>query len=148
MKAEEFTQYRDYFIHDYADEIAANFGHTLEQSRVIARKEFQEDLPQDVSTPDHYLLCIEENNNLLGYLCYKLLEQEETIFILDFVVFEQFRSKGYGTAALTALEEHLAKSATKQIKLRVAYKNKRALALYEKLGFNITGYNMAKNLKT
>jgi ribosomal protein S18 acetylase RimI-like enzyme len=48
---------------------------------------------------------------------------------------------------LTALEEHLAKSGAKQLKLRVAYKNKRALALYEKLGFTITGYNMAKTLK-
>jgi ribosomal protein S18 acetylase RimI-like enzyme len=68
-------------------------------------------------------------------------------FILDFVVLEAFRSKGYGTAALTALEEHLAKSDAKQIKLRVAYHNKRALALYENLGFTITGYNMAKTLK-
>jgi ribosomal protein S18 acetylase RimI-like enzyme len=147
MEAEEFSEYRDYFIHDYADEIAANFGHTLEQSRTIALKELQEDLPQEVSTPGHRLLCIEENNNLIGYLWYQQLEQGESIFILDFVVFEQFRSKGYGTAALTALEEHLAKSDAKQLKLRVARKNERALALYEKLGFTITGYNMAKTFK-
>jgi ribosomal protein S18 acetylase RimI-like enzyme len=147
MKAEEFAQYRDYFIHDYANEIVANFGHTLEKSRATALKELQEDLSQEVSTPSHYLLCIEEGNNLLGYLWYQQLEEGETIFILDFIVFEVFRSKGYGTAALTALEENLAKSGAKQIKLRVAYKNKRALALYEKLGFGITGYNMAKTLK-
>ncbi len=104
MQAEEFAGYRDYFIHDYADEIAANFGHTLEQSRTIALKELKEDLPQDVATPGHCLLCIENNNDLTGYLWYKPLEQGETIFILDFVVFEQFRSKGYGTATLTALE--------------------------------------------
>ena len=147
MKAEEFTGYCEYFIHDYAQEIAANFGHTLEQSLTIALKELQEDLPQDVATPEHTLLCIEEDNVLIGYLWYKLLEQGESIFILDFVVFEKFRSMGYGTAALTALEEYIAKSGAKQLKLRVAYKNKRALVLYEKLGFNITGYNMAKILK-
>jgi ribosomal protein S18 acetylase RimI-like enzyme len=62
-------------------------------------------------------------------------------------VLEQFRSQGYGRAALAVLEEHLVKSGAKQLKLRVAYKNKQALALYEKLGFNITGYNLAKTLK-
>jgi ribosomal protein S18 acetylase RimI-like enzyme len=147
MQAEEFSGYREYFIHDYAQEIAANFGHGLEKSRAIALQELNDDLPQDVSTPEHYLLCIEKKNNLIGYLWYKLLEHGESVFILDFVVFEQFRSKGYGTAALRTLEEHLAKSDVKQIKLRVAYHNKRALALYEKIGFNITGYNMAKTLK-
>jgi ribosomal protein S18 acetylase RimI-like enzyme len=146
MKAEEFSRYREYFILDYADEIASNFGYSLEPSRTIARKELQEDLPLEVSTPDHCLLCIEENKDLIGYLWYKLVGGE-SVFILDFVVLEQFRSKGYGTAALTALEEHLAKFDAKQIKLRVAYYNKRALALYEKLGFTITGYNMAKTLK-
>jgi ribosomal protein S18 acetylase RimI-like enzyme len=147
MKAEEFAQYRNYFINDYAHEIAANFGHSLGESRATALKELEDDLPQDVLTPDHYLSCIENNNDLIGYLWYKLLGHGETIFILDFVVFEQFRSRGYGRAALTALEEHLAKSGAKEIKLRVAYDNKRALGLYEKLGFNITGYNMAKNLR-
>jgi ribosomal protein S18 acetylase RimI-like enzyme len=147
MKAEEFSGYREYFVHDYAHEIASNFGHTLEQSRIIAAKELAQDLPQNVSTPEHYLLCIEENNDLIGYLWYKRLDDGETIFILDFVVLEQFRSQGYGRAALAVLEEHLVKSGAKQLKLRVAYKNKQALALYEKLGFNITGYNMAKTLK-
>jgi ribosomal protein S18 acetylase RimI-like enzyme len=147
MKAEEFAQYRDYFIHDYADEIAANFGHSLEKSRAIALEELNDDLPQDVLTPNHCLLCIENNNDLIGYLWYKRFDHEESVFILDFVVLESFRSKGYGTAALTVLEEHLAKSGATQIKLRVAYKNKRALALYENLGFTVTGYNMAKTLK-
>jgi ribosomal protein S18 acetylase RimI-like enzyme len=146
MKAEEFAQYRNYF-HDYANEIAANFGHSLGKSCAIALEELNDDLPQDVSTPNHYLLCVENNHDLIGYLWYKRLDDEESVFILDFVVFEQFRSKGYGTAALAALEEHLAKSGVIQIKLRVAYKNKRALALYENIGFTITGYNMAKTLK-
>jgi ribosomal protein S18 acetylase RimI-like enzyme len=147
MKTEEFAQYREYFIHDYADEIATNFGHGLEQSRAIALKELNDDLPQDVSTPDHCLLCIEKNNDLIGYLWYKFLDNRKSVFILDFVVLETFRAKGYGKVSLTVLEEHLAKSGVTQIKLRVAYQNKQALALYEKLGFNITGYNMAKTLK-
>ncbi len=147
MKADEFPSYRDYFIVDYADEISANFGHTLEQSRIIASKELAEDLPQNVSTPNHYLLCIEQNANItIGYLWYKLFDEGATAFILDFVLFKEFRGQGLGKAAMIALEEQLSQSGTKQIKLRVAYKNDRARQLYEKVGFNITGFNMSKLL--
>ena len=148
MQAHEFSAYRDYFIVDYADEISANYGHSLEQSRIIASKELAEDLPQTVDTPNHYLLCITQNkNNTIGYLWYKLYDDGATAFILDFVVFKEFRGQGHGKAALAILEGQLAKSGTKQVKLRVAYKNDRARQLYEKVGFNITGINMSKLLK-
>jgi ribosomal protein S18 acetylase RimI-like enzyme len=51
---------------------------------------------------------------------------------------------GYGQTALLALEDQLFQSGVEQIKLRVAFNNRRALSLYEKVGFNITGYNMVK----
>jgi ribosomal protein S18 acetylase RimI-like enzyme len=147
MKTEEFPGYRDYFIVDYANEIAANFGYTLEKSRAIALKELINDLPQNVSTPSNFLLCIEESDHdTIGYLWYKLLDEGKSVFILDFVVIDKFRGLGYGKAALIALEEQLLQAGVEQIKLRVAFENKRALSLYEKVGFNVTGYNMAKIL--
>jgi ribosomal protein S18 acetylase RimI-like enzyme len=149
MKAEEFSNYHDYFIVDYAADIAANFGYTPEISRAIALKELADDLPQNVSTPDNFLLCIEKNDaDLIGYLWYELLNNGETVFILDFVVFDKFRGMGYGTAALNALEKQLSQAGVEQIKLRVAHNNQRALKLYEKVGFNITGYNMVKDIKS
>ena len=148
MKAEEFPNYHDYFIVDYANEIAANFGYSLEKSRAIALKELMNDLPQNISTPNNFLLCIEESgDDTIGYLWYKFLDNGETVFILDFVLFDNFRGLGYGKAALIALEEQLFQSGVEQIKLRVAFDNNRALRLYERLGFNITGYNMVKILE-
>ncbi len=148
MKAEEFPGYRDYFVADYANEIAANFGYTLERSQAIALKELEDDLPQDVSTAGNILLCIEEGvGNRIGYLWYKCLDNEQTVFILDFIIFEDYRGLGYGKAALIALEERLSNSGVEQVKLRVAYENNRALRLYEKLGFNVTGHNMVKILE-
>lgn len=147
MQEAEFPAYRDYFIVDYAEEIAANFGYTREKSQAIAIQELADDLPQTVNTPDHVLLCIERNaQETIGYLWYKLLDQETSVFILDFVIFAPHRGQGYGQASLLVLQEHLAKLGIKQIKLRVAFANKRALDLYEKIGFRITGYNMVKEL--
>ncbi len=148
MKTAEFSNYRDYFIVDYAIEIAANYGYSPKKSRDIALKELLEDLPQTISTPDNFLFCIEESDGkTIGYLWYKLLDKGETAFILDFMVFEKLRGLGYGQAALLALEQQLFQSGVKQIKLRVAYDNKGAFRLYEKLGFSVTGYNMVKLLE-
>lgn len=147
MQPTEFSKYRDYFIVDYAQEIAANFGYSIEKSSAIAAKELADDLPQNVTTPDNFLLCIEESNKgTIGYLWYKQIDAGTSVFILDFVILEAFRGLGYGKATLTALEEQLAPSGVEQIKLRVAYDNIRAFGLYQKLGFSITGYNMIKIL--
>ena len=148
METKEFTNYRDYFIVDYAIEIAANYGYSPEKSRNIALKELLEDLPQTISTPDNFLFCIAESGGkTIGYLWYKLLDKGGTAFILDFVVFEKLRGMGYGKAALLALEKQLFQSGVEQIKLRVAFDNNRAFRLYEKIGFTITGYNMVKILE-
>lgn len=148
MKPEEFSAYRDYFIVDYAHEIVANYGHTLEESRRIATKSLNEDLSQDVSTPGHHLLCLETTEGeLIGYLWYRLMDEGDTAFILDFMLFEKFRGQGKGKAAMVALEKQLKPRGVKQIKLRVAYKNDLARGLYEKVGYNVTGYNMSKLLR-
>lgn len=147
MTAAEFPNYRDYFIVDYAHEIAANYGYSPEKSQLIASQELMTDLPQNVSTPHHYLWCIETGSDgTVGYLWYQLLDNGETVFLLDFIVFDQFRGLGYGKAALMLLEKQLAQSTVEQIKLRVAFDNQRAFGLYKKIGFNVTGYNMVKIL--
>jgi len=154
MLADEFPAYRDYFVVDYAIEIAENYGYTLEKSRTIARKELAESLPQAIDTADHVLLCIENENGetdgarrTVGYLWYRLMDDGETAFGLDFTVFEPFRKKGYGKAAIDALEKRLLHIGVAQLKLRVAFENKDALRLYENVGFSITGYNMIKHLE-
>lgn len=148
MKPDEFSTYSDYFIVDYADEIAANFGHPLEESRTIAAKELADDLPQGVGTPGHHLLCIETSDNgTIGYLWYRLLAEGSSAFILDFYLFDNFRGQGNGRATLAVLEAQLAQQGVEELKLRVAFKNERARYLYEKVGFNITGYNMRKVLQ-
>ena len=58
MTVDEFSDYCDYFVVDYADEIVASYGYTLEKSRSIASKSLEDDLPLGADTPDNVLLCI------------------------------------------------------------------------------------------
>ena len=150
MKQEKFPAYKEYFINDYGKEIAENYGHSLSRSLLIAQQELEEDLPLNIATPEHYLFCIEVNEGnhplLIGYLWYKQKENDNSVFIMDFYIIEEYQEKGYGTASMKALEKRLSNNGVTEIKLRVAYRNKRALALYKKIGFNITGYNMNKRI--
>jgi ribosomal protein S18 acetylase RimI-like enzyme len=150
MQAHEFSDFSEYFIEDYGTEIVANYGHSQEHAFDLAKKDLQRSLPEGLDTKNHVVLCIEINGvdkvHVVGYLWHCINKKDATTFIYDFYIFKNHRSKGYGKSAIAALEISLAELAIKQIKLRVAYQNKRALALYQEMGFMITGYNMSKNL--
>ena len=119
----------------------------LRKAEPLRQKELEDDLPQTVLTPENTLLCIEKSGHgLIGYLWYKLFDNGATAFIYDFIIFEDFRGVGYGKTAVSILEQQLLQIGVEQIKLRVAFNNDRALGLYKKLNFNITGYNMVKIL--
>ena len=150
ITADEFPRYQTYFIADYADELTRNYGHPLDVALTLAKEDLVTSFPDNISTPENDLMCIElqaeQVTTLIGYLWYALKDKNATIFIYDFYIFENQRGKGYGKAALNALECTVATTGVQQIKLRVAYDNPRALKLYEAVGFQITGINLAKQL--
>ncbi|WP_043762200.1 GNAT family N-acetyltransferase [Aeromonas taiwanensis] len=151
----DFPAYRDYFIEDYARDLASNHGMALPDARRQADASLQQLLPQGVATPGHHLLALvpEDGSGAsntpgepLGYLWHAIDSAAGTTFIYDFYVTPPHRGQGFGKAAMVALEAQLVPLGIHQIKLRVAHDNPRALALYQALGFTITGYNMAKHL--
>lgn len=148
MRPEEFADYQSYFVEDYGTELAANYGLDPAAARTQAREDLETSLPQGPLTPGQDLLCIETaDSTLVGYLWHARNIPDRTTFIMDFSVAPEHRSRGYGKQAMAALERLMAAQGVTQIKLRVAYHNPRALALYQEVGYQITGYNMAKNLK-
>lgn len=157
MGEADFPAYRDYFIDDYAQDLASNHGLTLADARQQAEASLLQYLPRGAATPDQSLLCIvpvsDNTGNevaptaaIAGYLWHSIDSAAHTTFVYDFYILPAHRGLGYGKAAMAALEAELNCLGISQIKLRVAYDNPRARALYEELGFHITGYNMAKTL--
>jgi len=150
MNEDEFPAYVDYFVADYGIEIKASYNKTTEQALEIARNEIKNDLPHGVHTKGNFLLCIElekkERRSTIGYLWYARNDDEMSAFIDDFYIFPDYRHEGYARKSIAILEKSLADSGIKEIRLRVAYSNEIALALYKKAGFITTGINMAKNI--
>ncbi|MCJ8314834.1 MAG: GNAT family N-acetyltransferase [Saccharospirillaceae bacterium] len=132
MTAQEYPDYCDYFIDDYSREIAENSGCSILKAIELAKT--------------IYYLVSQTGSSVIGYLWHSIKQSEKPTFIYDFFIFPKHRNNGYGTLALEALETQMKSAGIKQIKLRVAYYNQRALKLYQEVGFTITGFNMLKKI--
>jgi len=150
----QFGDYRAYFIADYGQEIALNYRVPLGQALAQAEAALAESFPDGKAQPGQRLLSIELSADPsmqtpaqpVGYFWLTDHERDDSVFINDFMIFAEQRNKGLGRAAMGALERQLKGQGVNQLKLRVAFENSRALALYQAVGFNITGLNMAKKI--
>ena len=142
----EFEKYKEIFIEEEALEVSENYKYTLEQAKENAVKDFEKYFPNDTTKENEFLVGISSNingnNKILGYLWYSI--SNDYIFILDFFVHTEYRSKGYGTQTIEQLQNISLDKDIHQIRLRVARSNKRAFKLYNELGFITTGTNMMK----
>lgn len=150
MQENEFLVYLDYFIPDYASEIASNYRLSDSESLAQAKREIASDLPHGVNTIGHVLLCLvdptESPEKVMGYLWYKQDPTMRAAFINDFHILPAYQGQGLGKRALEVFENELKRKGFQQIKLRVADDNKRARHVYEVTGFRLTGINMSKSL--
>ncbi|GDY25811.1 N-acetyltransferase [Agarivorans sp. Toyoura001] len=146
ITAKEFADYCEYFVDDYSRDIAANQGHSKERALELAQQTLEQSFPQGAESQGHQLLCIEQQSELIGYLWHSIQASDQSTYIYDFYVFPKQRNKGFGKLAMKALEQQLTGFGINQIKLRVAFSNQRALALYQEIGFVVTGYNMSKTI--
>lgn len=146
MRADEFDGYRDYFIPDYADEIASNYGVSMTEALAKAATDINGVLTQGVATAGHILLCITNTTGVIGYIWYRPDHDAGSVFISDFCILPAHQNKGYGTQALTNLESQLIEDGFTQISLRVAADNPRAQHVYSQGGFRATGINMVRRI--
>lgn len=151
MHEDEYPGYLEYFIPDYAREIASNYRLSIDDSLARAKSEIAEDLPEGVNTPGQVLLCLlaqsDNTSRHIGYLWYKPDTAMRTVFIYDFHIFNACQGQGLGKQALRAFEQEMQHKDFEQIRLRVAGDNERARHVYEAIGFGVTGVNMSKTIK-
>lgn len=148
MSESEYKTFLEYFIPDYAAEIAANYELSSGDAEAQAKREMQDSLPEGLNTSGQVLLSIVSpspgGDVIVGSLWYKPDFIAGSAFIFDFHILPSRRGAGLGTEALAVLENRLARDGLKQIKLRVAADNARAKHLYDTGGFRTTGINMMK----
>ncbi|MBI5352898.1 MAG: GNAT family N-acetyltransferase [Chloroflexi bacterium] len=151
MEQKDFEVFLEQEIIDYAQDKVRNGNWTAEEAVERSRKEFQDSLPDGVQTKDQFIYSIieESSGHKLGALWVEVKSDTvpPTAFIYDFVIEEQFRGKGFGRQALTALDEKLLSMNVESVGLHVFGDNLIAQELYKKTGYKVTNINMKKTLK-
>ena len=88
-------------------------------------------------------IVVEIDKKIIAYGQYLCLTHYAEIS--DLTVSESYRSQGIGTAMIQYLIQSIAQTDKTRIEIGVAESNPRALALYEKIGFEVS-YDLTLNL--
>jgi len=152
MDESAFIDYKKHAIPAYAkDNVTAG---RWPESDALARaeKEFERLLPDGVNSQDNYLFTIIANelNQNVGYIWVKIEHNlsVKSAFIYDIEIAEAHRQQGYAKAGLSRIEKAVTELGATSLGLHVFNNNAAAMALYERLGFNMVSHNMNKMLHT
>lgn len=149
MTEDDFQRFYERAIRNYAEEKTQAGNYSPEEALEGSRREFEELLPNGLSSKDNHLFMIvdETGGQKVGHLWFNVRQKNPpTAFIYDVEVFQEFRRRGYAEQAFLRLEENVKELGLAKIGLHVFGHNHAARALYEKLGYEITNINMAKAL--
>ncbi|EDP7876256.1 GNAT family N-acetyltransferase [Listeria monocytogenes] len=147
MTAFDLEDFLTTAITDYAKEKVEAGTWDEEESLAKSQDSFNKLLYDGITTPNEYLYSIISGEKI-GYIWFHVDETRsgKHAFIYDFVIFEAFRGKGFGTKTLAALDVLAKEMQITKIGLYVFAHNQTAIGLYNKVGFQNTDITMAKYL--
>ncbi|MEO8393774.1 MAG: GNAT family N-acetyltransferase [Chloroflexota bacterium] len=149
MKEADFAWYRENLAVAYAQEQVESGQWDAATALDQARASIVRDLPQGIATLDNslYLVLAEGNPDPVGQLWFMIRPGiAPSAFIMDIEIYAPYQRKGYAQQALQALEALLKPLGISKIGLHVHVQNRGAQALYEKMGYSVTGLRMIKKL--
>ncbi len=146
MDAAQFDGYLAAMLPSYAAQNVKSGRWTEEESVAEARKQLDGLLPAGLATPNNHLLAIVTGSPQEKVGVVWLAIEPRGGFIYDLEVFEPFRRRGYGEAAMRELEGFARARGARKLLLHVFGDNDRARKLYLKLGYVETNVLMAKPL--
>ena len=141
---QEFGIIREHALSDYTR--ADNIG--TWPSAEVAQKEFDRLFPEGFATEGHHLFSIKHGDSQVGFLLLAVIQRAAgpEAFVLDLVVFQAFRRKGYAEEALRQVERYVSALGFETISLSVFERNEAARALYQKLEYTPVFTRMTKKL--
>lgn len=143
IQQEDYERFLEREVRSYAEDHVRNGNWEAEGALERSRKEFERYLPDGINTPDQYLWSItDEAQHKIGVLWVQI--KAGKAFILDFVIDEASRGRGFGKQALAAMDEKLKSLGAESVALHVFGDNISAQELYKKMGFQITNMHMMK----
>ncbi|MDQ3928629.1 MAG: GNAT family N-acetyltransferase [Chloroflexota bacterium] len=153
---DDYLSWRAASVRSYAEESVQAGYWTPEEAAARSEQTFAEGLPQGRNTTNQHILSVvdSETGDKVGVLWYSVVSSSTTplAFIADFIIFDQYRGRGYSKQALRALEDLVRSEGIGRIALHVFAHNKVAKALYDREGYEVAkveqaGFIMLKHLE-
>lgn len=148
MNASEYKIFYEQSVREYAeDNVRAGYW-TEAEALESSAKEFERLLPQGLESDGHHLFVLEEDGKAIGFIWLRVRQTggENTGFIFQVRIDEEFRGKGHGKRMMLLLEEKAREMGISKIGLHVFGFNEVAKHLYLSLGYEISSVNMTKKI--
>ncbi|MBK8528011.1 MAG: GNAT family N-acetyltransferase [Rubrivivax sp.] len=117
-----------------------------------ALEDFDQSLPQGLSTPNNFVFDIRDDakQETVGVIWFGVVEKNgiKSAFVYDVEVIAKHQRQGHARATFELLEPIVRQLGLQRIGLHVFKQNTGAQALYSSLGYEVTGINMLKQLRT
>ncbi|MBQ7838044.1 MAG: GNAT family N-acetyltransferase [Clostridia bacterium] len=136
----EFKAYAKWSVSAYADHLIKSGDEKLKwKARKEAKAEFCDIYPDKAGSKDTWLYVIHnENDEKIGVIGYqKSPFDSETAFIIENVIKEEFRGKGYGKSAFIKLQEDAKEKGFPKMTLNCFKHTPISFSMYQKNGFKI-----------
>jgi len=147
MNSRAFLAYKAAEAASFAEENVSCGRWPSEGALERSLAEFDELLPQGLTTPKNYLyeIVAHDEGHTVGYLWFAAEERngQQVAFIYDIQVLEAHRRQGYAMRALIELQEIAKSFGLARVSLHVAGQNTEAQALCAKLGYAVMGISMS-----
>jgi GNAT superfamily N-acetyltransferase len=148
MRENEFTAWLPLMQERYAADMVEQAGMSPERAAAKAAGDVDRLFPGRVPAAQHSIYVIEVDGEPAGDLW--LTERDETLepclFVYDVRLAEQYRSRGYGRAAMLFAEEEARRRGIDRIALNVFGGNEVARSLYRSLGYEENAVAMSKKV--
>ncbi|MDO3408220.1 GNAT family N-acetyltransferase [Saccharibacillus sp. CPCC 101409] len=150
MNDEEFKRFRRVSAAEYAEDKVKAGTWKQEEALGLSEEAYANYLPDGLRTREHYFYSIRRENgeDSAGWIWLHVSDAPagKRAFLYDIRLEEEYRGRGLGQAAMRALDETARALGASEIGLHVFGHNPAALRVYEKAGYAITDYKMAKSL--
>ena len=148
MNEEEFDQYMEYFIPDYAKDLSDNFMIPMEKALEESKNLMGTLFPEKQDSADQHICNIyspaDEKN--IGVIWYNIQTESNKAYIYHILIHEAFRKRGFASRVLKELEETVKSSGVTSMGLNVFGNNPGAQRVYEKLGYQPASIAMGKRI--
>ncbi|MDQ3067813.1 MAG: GNAT family N-acetyltransferase [Actinomycetota bacterium] len=144
LRADEYGAWDVAHRAEYLRGLVEHVGMPSARAEAKVSRDIEHVLPHGLATPDTWIWAVEEDDRHVGTLFAGL--REGGAWLYDITIAADERGKGYGRAAMTALEDEVRGLGYDLIGLNVWGGNEVARGLYRSLGWAEESVHMRKAL--